>query len=176
MAFLDNLGAKMSQMGQKTKDYTEINRLKGLMGDEEREIAKLKMQIGETYLALHADDPEERLAGMVSAIKAAQGKIADYQSQISTLRGVRQCPNCGADVEPGVLFCAKCGTAMPQPEPPVGMVFCPACGAQVPEGSKFCKACGAPMLAPAPKANVCPNCGAPVAPGVLFCAKCGQKL
>lgn len=184
MAFFDNLGAKMSQVGQKTKDFTEINRLKGLISDEERGIGKLKAQIGEAYLALHADDPEEGMAELVGAVKAAQEKIADYQTQIKGLRGVKQCPACGADVEPGVQFCKACGAAMPQPEPPAppaGAVVCPACGAQVPEGAKFCKACGAPVPKPEPPAPpaagaVCPVCGAQAPEGSKFCRACGAPM
>lgn len=193
MAFFDNLSEKMSQMGQKTKDFTEINRLKGLISDEERGISKLTAQIGEMYLKLHQDDPEEGLAELVASIKAAREKIDGYQGQIKGLRGVKKCPGCGAEVDPGVQFCTACGAAMPQPAPAApaapaaNTVTCAACGAQVAEGSKFCKACGAPMAASAPveapaepaapaQPFTCPGCGAEYDEKPAFCTQCGQKL
>ena len=179
MALFDNLGAKMSQMGQKTKDFTEINRIKGLISDEEKNISRLTAKIGETYLALHQNDPEEGLAELVGTVAAAKDKIGEYQKQIQALRGVKQCPYCGADMEPGAQFCGSCGRAMAHETAaaPANTVTCPSCGAQVAEGAKFCKVCGNPMTPPpAPESFVCPNCGAAYTEKPAFCAKCGQKL
>ena len=59
----------------------------------------------------------------------------------------RTCPNCGAPVPAGDLFCMNCGNRMdaePAPAAPAPK-FCQNCGAPIEEGFKFCGNCGAPV-------------------------------
>lgn len=60
----------------------------------------------------------------------------------------RTCPNCQALVEPGAIYCERCGLRLPaksmlndEPAP------CPACGTLNLPGELFCQACGV-VLAP----------------------------
>jgi uncharacterized OB-fold protein len=89
------------------------------------------------------------------------------------------CSNCGAIIEPGKKFCAKCGASVvvvktARAEPAV----CANCGTALKPGAKFCSKCGAVASSKSTKAdaNMCPNCGKAVKPGAKFCASCGTKI
>lgn len=51
------------------------------------------------------------------------------------------CPNCKAPIEPGVLFCTRCGTRLENNQEPA-VVRCPDCGAVCEPGASFCVQCG----------------------------------
>ncbi len=68
------------------------------------------------------------------------------------------CPNCGANVQDGAMFCAGCGK-------PLGQAVCSNCGAQIKPGVNFCPGCGksvkgqeqsvsAPMPPPPPTGGI----------------------
>lgn len=49
-----------------------------------------------------------------------------------------KCVNCGADLEPGVLFCKECGNKVN-----LEVRFCRECGTQLADGVRYCSNCGA---------------------------------
>ncbi len=139
MPFLDELGKRMT-------NTVDLTRLQYNVGEEERIRQELYRSIGEQYVALHKEDPEEALAGLVSEVKASFERTEELRRQIRTVKGLVQCPKCGADVDPNVMFCMHCGSPIPRPEPPkVTGKFCVQCGAALTEGAKFCFKCGHPV-------------------------------
>lgn len=55
-----------------------------------------------------------------------------------------KCPNCGAELENGVLFCKDCGYKLNNEN---DNKFCRECGAELEKGVKFCSYCGADVNA-----------------------------
>lgn len=72
------------------------------------------------------------------------------------------CPECGADMEEGVICCKVCGYEPPEK--------CPDCGVELPKGVKFCPECGTSV------AKTCPKCGIAVSGTPKFCPECGESL
>ena len=64
--------------------------------------------------------------------------IASCKEQLIDLKGMIQCPKCGAELEKGARFCVQCGYELPVPVKKV----CAGCGAELQEGAKFCTKCG----------------------------------
>ncbi|MEE0264382.1 MAG: zinc ribbon domain-containing protein [Acutalibacteraceae bacterium] len=168
MAFFDQLGKKISQAGQttiqKTKDVAEVAKINSMINDEENNINNAYNQIGKLYVTLHKDDCEEDFKAMVDAISESERKIADYQNQIKTIKGVVRCAKCGGEVSLSSAFCNSCGSPMPKqeaapqtaapqnyapqayaPQTANDIIVCVECGAQVKPGMKFCAACGTPV-------------------------------
>jgi predicted nucleic acid-binding Zn ribbon protein len=200
MAFFNEIGKKVSQAGQgavqSTKNFAATAKLNSQIEDEERKIDDLYYQIGKAYFASHRDNPDESLAAYFTAVVNAQKTIDEYKEQVKQIKGVVNCPGCGAEVPYNVTFCNSCGTRMPvhrapQPVQPENTVTCSVCGAFVPADFKFCSKCGSLMeKAPEPVAptapevpvvpvetvRICPNCGKQLEDGAVFCTGCGQKV
>ena len=150
MAFLDTLGKKLTQTGQdvvqKTRDTAEVIKYNSMISEEERRINEYYMQIGKTYVDLHADSFEVPFAEMINGIKDAQAKITEYREHIIQVKGVFTCPNCGEELPLNVAFCSACGTKIEKQEaaiPNPNTRYCQDCGAPLQEGYVFCINCGA---------------------------------
>ena len=161
MAFFDNLGRKMSEAGQKviqkTGEMSDTSRLNAQISDEEKKINAAYLQIGKLYASVHRNDPEPDFAALVESVGQSEQTIRACREQIQKIRGVRSCPNCGAEVSVGSAFCATCGSPMPAEKPSVSgdVLVCASCGTVLEAGMRFCTNCGRPVSKPA---------AAPVAP------------
>lgn len=162
MGFLEDLGKKVADAGQKTvqktKEMSDVTRLELLAKKEEGKLNQLYSQIGRLYAELHGDDFEETFAELIGQVKDAGQTIRNYRQQIEEIKSSgdkkeeeapgRRCPNCGAPIPDGRRFCTSCGKPVPQ------------------EDEK-------PVEETAGK--VCSNCGAVLADDAVFCEKCGTK-
>lgn len=193
MAFLDNLGKKVTEAGQKTiqktKELSEISKLNSIISDEEKRINNFYSQIGKLYISLHHDDCEEDFSGMISMIDESETKIKEYQKEILNIKGVQHCEKCGAEIQRDAAFCSSCGTTTPKIQL-IDMdefVKCGDCGELVKRGMRFCTSCGKPMEICSAGATLdivieeneerkCQNCGTMIPNDSAFCTECGTKI
>ncbi|MCR5266964.1 MAG: zinc ribbon domain-containing protein [Lachnospiraceae bacterium] len=145
MALLDDLGKKINDVGQKTKDIADIAKYNSMITEEERKVRELYIQIGRKYTAEYAQSATGEMADWIRGVKEGEAKISEYTEIVRSLKGIAVCPNCGAEVDADKPFCSSCGTKMPEIEKPDGKIPCPRCGARVPKDSRFCTACGQPL-------------------------------
>lgn len=158
MAFFDNISKKISDAGQvtiqKTKTLADVAKFSSMISDEERKMNNTYMQIGKEYVQKYGEEPAEEFKELVDLLKESESKIKEYQENIKVLKGVTNCPECGAEVQNESLFCPKCGTKMPQVEVVAEEAeeteeavpkFCSKCGAAISAGSRFCVSCGNPV-------------------------------
>lgn len=184
MPFFEDLGRKLSNMGQgvaqQTKNIADTSRLNGAVSERERRIAQLFQAIGQAYYQRHLQDPAAEEREKMEEIARLYGEIEQYQREINQIKGLAICPTCGAGVPAQAAFCNSCGTRMPQQQPapvapvqaaPANVRVCPACGAQVGVENRFCNLCGANMdappaqAAPMPAPYAAPQPAAPVQEG-----------
>ena len=59
--------------------------------------------------------------------------------------GTVKCPNCGAEVKRGSLFCGKCGSEITANKTEGQDKRCPDCGTENAPDAKFCENCGKPL-------------------------------
>ena len=172
MGFFDDFGKKISDASQgaiaKTKDFADVAKLNSNISDEERRINNAYQQIGKLYFEMHLEDFEDCFKDHFAAINESLGKIQDYRQQITNIKGVVKCPNCGAEVPKDSAFCSSCGTPVPKQETPVDV---PAAEAEVVSAPE-----AAPVAEEAPVEKKCPSCGATLEDGALFCTNCGTKV
>lgn len=166
MGFFDDLGKKVSDAGQKTvqktKDMSEIMRINSLVSQTENRLNTTYAQIGRLYVNQHSTDFEEGFASLMASVKNMEAELQGYREQIQDLKGIRSCPQCGAEVQKGGAFCTACGYAMPKPEvQPVAEdgVVCAKCGNIVKATARFCTSCGQPISPAAvpPQPTVAPQ-------------------
>lgn len=207
MAFFDELGKKISQttqdVVQKTKDTTETMKLNNMISDEEKLIKSLYTEIGKVYFELYSencDNCDETLKKYIGDIKDSKTKIQKYSEQVKRLKGIKPCPNCGADVQPNAPVCNACGFRLiaPPPQPVANTVpHCTGCGSPLNPGSAFCTKCGkkvepiapvqptppappaqpaAPVVPEQPAAPTAPVAPVAPTPAAKVCANCGKEL
>lgn len=151
MAFLDEIGKKITSAGQSTvqmtKDFTDVARLNSQISEEEKNQNTAYYQIGKLYFSKHQSDCEDEFVSMINSVRESEKKIKDYRHQISVIKGIVVCPKCGAENPIGSTFCSSCGDEIPKEASPVAddMRICQSCGAVVPNDSRFCTTCGKPM-------------------------------
>ena len=149
MAFLDNLGKKVSEAGQQavqiTKDVADTGRLNAEIAEAEKAIDGLYREIGKKYVNRCREDPGSEFAELMQKVDTEQAKIRACRLQIGKIKGVQFCEACGAEVELGAAFCGECGAAMPEQPLSDGCVRCPHCNAAIKKGVRFCTQCGHAM-------------------------------
>ena len=165
MGFLEGLGKKVADAGQKTKGMTDVARLELLVKKEENKLNQIYSRIGKLYVDMHMDDHEEAFSGMFSEFQETTQTIRNYNQQIAQIKDGWNSEET-AEVPPASSSSGKC----------------PNCGAAIPEGSSFCRFCGKPIPqqeAPNPNAETeekyCVNCGEKIEADAAFCTKCGAR-
>lgn len=201
MGFLDDLGRRVTDAGQKTmqktKELSDIARINSLITQEENKINNTYYQIGKLYVSIHGSNCEDEFTGMISTVAELEQKVQEYRKQIQDIKGIQHCEKCGADVSRGAAFCSLCGAPMPKIQAQESLedyVKCQSCGMLVKKEMRFCTSCGKPMVqTEVPKAalpdefegmtsvdvkqeKICPGCGVKVTDDSLFCAECGTRL
>lgn len=119
MAFFDNLGSKISNVGRqsvdKAKEIRDTSRLSIDIRSEENTVEKLYAEIGKLYYEEHKDDEKPKY-GQILEITAALKKIHDLQNEKMNIRGMVRCSHCGKPVSRTASFCPNCGTKVEVPE------------------------------------------------------------
>ena len=113
MSFFNELGKKLSQAGQdaaqQTKMFAETTKISSYISDEEKRIDDLYKQIGKSYFEANRNNGSDIYAAQIAEIVNSQNKILEYQQQIRDIKGIKNCPNCGAELNKNSGFCSSCG-------------------------------------------------------------------
>lgn len=122
MGFFDKLkdtaGTAMATLSDAAKDVsdkgremTERARIKSALKNEETKINNLYMIIGQKLFNESATAPagfEDQFNG----IRNARAEMERLQNELNSMTAATSCPNCGAKINPGQLFCQGCGTKL----------------------------------------------------------------
>ncbi len=151
MAFLDEIGKKISQTGQsavqKTKEMADVAKINSVIAEEEKKINSSYAQIGRLYVSIHRQDCEDEFKPLIHSVSESEEKISDWMKQIQDIKGVQRCTKCGAEIPKSAAFCSFCGSAMLTAQEPddIGGIRCEGCGAVLKQGVRFCTSCGMPV-------------------------------
>lgn len=113
---LNNYGKKISNIGQrtvrKTKDIAAINKLNGMIKNEERNLESLYKEIGEKgYKNIDCSNNDE-IRKLVAAIELSKSQLKILDEELNKLKGLKKCIQCGTVHDENVAFCPKCGTKL----------------------------------------------------------------
>ncbi len=104
-----------NEVAKKTKNVTEITKMKNKISKTEKEVKILYMEIGQyVYENLREDAPEE-MAEKMTLIEEKLAESAALKNEVMKLKGFQLCPQCGEQVGATVAFCSFCGAKMPEP-------------------------------------------------------------
>ena len=154
MDFFEQLGKRLSDAGQnvaqQTQNFTEINRLNGLIAEKGRRVSQLYTDMGRRYYEAHKADPAADYPELIGEINNLFAEIAQSRDRINQIKGIPTCPKCGAVLAPNASFCGACGTPMQDAavsgrETIQDTCYCPSCFREVAKGAVFCSHCGAKL-------------------------------
>lgn len=91
-------------LGQKatasTESFVEINRLNNSISSLQQQLPQHYAELGKAYYELFSNDGGiPQLQQYVDAIQSVYADIGDYQNMILKVKGIEQCPSCGAEKE-----------------------------------------------------------------------------
>ncbi len=142
MALLDELGKKINDVGQMTKDIAGIAKYNSMITEEEHKAKELYEKIGRKYTEEHSQDASGEIKEWIKQVEALEESILNHKETVRSLKGIAVCPNCGAEVDAENPFCPGCGTKMPEIAKSDDKIFCTNCGARIQKDSRFCTSCG----------------------------------
>lgn len=121
MDFFNKVANKISttskDVASKAKDQAEIFSLNGQISSQEEIVKKTYGEIGKYVYENQKDGAPNEVAEKFAIIDAALTEIAGLKDQINKIKGVKNCPQCNAEVARGTAFCPDCGFKMPEDAP-----------------------------------------------------------
>ena len=110
--------------------------MRELNAEEQAERDELFRELGQAYYEGAYEDPLPQLLPIFDRLTELM-KEPEPENV---------CPECGAPITDGAVFCEECGNRLipEEPKPPQEMAprFCPECGNRLGPGARFCGKCG----------------------------------
>ena len=133
---------------QKATDAGGLAKVTLKLKELEREYNDRLKTMGEALYTQHYKEIKSMCPDMVEALDRNRKEYEQDRKEQAVLKGMRICPNCGAEQDKIAVRCTVCGinmndaqkTIMPNAEQSAG--FCPKCGNKLVAGAKFCMSCG----------------------------------
>ena len=117
MGFFDKISKKASETykntAEKTNKFTRELKLKAQISEDKGKIEEIYIQIGKKVYEKHIReeniDIKSELIEECSKIDAYAKEIEDINNEVRSLKNLRLCIKCGAEIELKDKFCPKCG-------------------------------------------------------------------
>lgn len=153
MPFFEQLGKRLTDAGQsvaqQTKNFADVTQLNSAVSDKEKKISQLYLNMGRLYYEKHKNDLSADFRPLMEEITALYAEIAENRDKIKQIKGIAQCPKCGANLPANAAFCHSCGAKLERDSAVSGsntaQRCCPVCHAMVDAGNAFCNHCGAKL-------------------------------
>ncbi|MCR5146244.1 MAG: zinc ribbon domain-containing protein [Clostridia bacterium] len=118
MGFFEDLSKKASETykntAEKTNKLTREMKLKSLINDDKNKIEKIYAEIGKKVYEKHIReeniDIKAELYNECSKIDAYAKEIEDMNTEMRSLKDLRLCSKCGAEISLKAKFCPSCGS------------------------------------------------------------------
>ncbi len=121
MDFFNKLGKKASETYQVTKEktvkFSEEMKLKGKMNEAKNKITNLYEEIGEHVYhqyKTNTEEGKEEITAKCEEISKQFDEISKLETAILSLKEVKKCSQCGAEINQKDDFCPKCGKEQPK--------------------------------------------------------------
>lgn len=123
MDFFGKLGKKASETYQATKEkasnISDELKLRGKISDRKTKIEDLIYEIGEIVYNEVKDGKDvskDTIVSKCDEVSKLQDEISKLESEILTVKKIKKCSNCGAELDITADFCSKCGKEQPKAE------------------------------------------------------------
>lgn len=96
---------------QKAKDLSDIARIRMDIRSKKDYMNKQYQEIGKAYYEKHRDDEAPKYE-QVELIREAEDVIVELREQLSQIKGMQKCPQCGHEMALDADYCSKCGAKL----------------------------------------------------------------
>lgn len=116
MSVFDSISKKVSDTAKtaakKSCELVEVTKLSLSVGTEEDKIVKIYTDIGKAIYDSYnrGEAIDEKFIEKCEQAKSIEQSIKEIKFKIQELKEVKECTNCGEELELDAVFCAKCGT------------------------------------------------------------------
>ncbi|HHW48018.1 MAG TPA: zinc-ribbon domain-containing protein [Clostridiaceae bacterium] len=115
MSVLEKFSRKITETAKaaakKSGDLVEVTKLNMSISAEEDKIKKTFAEIGKLVYERYnkGESVPEGIEGFCEKIKGYEENIKEMKEKIYTLKNIKICPSCNAELEINANFCSKCG-------------------------------------------------------------------
>lgn len=114
----------------------------------EKALSESIADLGKMLLEQQTEEAKRLFPEQFAKIQNLMKQIDADKKELAVCKGLRICPNCGAEQQPEVLCCTMCGINMNEAEAMMAnartaVAYCATCGAEIDPAAKFCSNCGA---------------------------------
>ncbi|MCL1843122.1 MAG: zinc ribbon domain-containing protein [Defluviitaleaceae bacterium] len=199
--FRETVTSAAKSVAKTSGDFLKTTKLNMNLSSEENALKALYLEIGKKVHEIYkyGGSVGEFFDEKYTELQACEKKIAEIKEQISVIKGIRKCPDCGKTAERLAEFCPKCGkrfdgeaaflSAQPEASMPEEINFAPS---EIPRQQPQAARMDIPRQQPQPQAahmpeipafsppvpampeKVCRVCGAKNEISTKFCLSCGR--
>lgn len=136
---------------QKASDAGGLAKVTVHLRDLEKNYNEQLKRLAETLYQQHYAEIKVMCPEIVRNLDQNRKDFEASKREQATLKGMRICPNCGAEQGKITVHCTACGINMDEAEkmlisqPVSETQFCKNCGEEITPGAKFCMSCGTPI-------------------------------
>ena len=146
----DSLLSASTKITQKASGVSGTVILNLKIREEEKSLQNNIAELGKFMLEQHAEEIRRICPEMVNNIQEIAKQIDRDKKELALCKGLKICPNCGAEQQGNAMHCTECGMDMEE---------------------------AASLIAQnRPVTVICKTCGEPINSTNLFCANCGTKV
>ena len=121
MTFFESISKKVTDTAKaaarKSGDIVEVTKLNLNIAAEEDKIKRKYMEIGKAVYETYANREEipHSFKVLCEKVKEYEKNIEEMKTKILQLKGLKNCPSCGAELDEDFAFCPKCGAEQEEP-------------------------------------------------------------
>ena len=146
----ESIASASKDLTQKATDAGGLAKVTVHLKELERDYNEQLKRLAEALYSQHYDEIKSLCPEIVNSIDNNRKEYEKDKREQALLKGMRICPNCGAEQEKVAQRCTVCGINMDDAEKIImpqsaAKAFCPKCGQELVPGAKFCMSCGNPV-------------------------------
>ena len=139
MDVMEKFGEKLNQAGKGMQTWLDTSQINRMIEEERSKQKQIFSQLGEMYYRDICEDPPERYAGLVKAMKDSEDAVNGYLKQIDQLKKRKYCKVCNTYLDADARFCPQCGSEVTND---TEEQKCPNCGGKIEADDMYCALCG----------------------------------
>lgn len=105
----DKISSKSKDVAKKAKEMADLAKLNSRVHDYEEMARGLEQQVGRLYFKENRNNPAPEYMELFQQLINAYGAMERCKEEIQSIKKLRFCINCGADIQMDALFCPSCG-------------------------------------------------------------------